>query len=268
LELIFAAYLCLPNHQIMSEGHVITAIENGIGTVSFFHPQSNSMPGHLLRQLAEEIASMGNNETVKVIVMRSEGEKAFCAGASFDELISIKDKETGDRFFSGFALVINAIRKAPKFVLARVQGKAVGGGVGLASAADYTLAVESASIKLSELAVGIGPFVVGPAVERKMGTSAFTNLAINASEWRDAHWAKQHGLYTDVYANTDELDSAVNTLANKLASSNPEAMSELKKVFWQGTDHWETLLFDRAQISGRLVLSEFTINAINKFKGK
>lgn len=252
----------------MSEGHVTTKIENGIGTVTFFHPQSNSMPGHLLRQLASEIEAMGNNPEAKVIVLRSEGDKAFCAGASFDELISIKDFDTGKKFFSGFAMVINAMRKAPKFVLARVQGKAVGGGVGLASAADYTLAMNTASVKLSELAVGIGPFVVGPAVERKVGTSAFTNLAINATEWRDAAWAVQHGLYTDIYSSPEELDRAVDALAARLAASNPEAMMLLKKVFWQGTDHWETLLYERAEMSGKLVLSEFTVNAINKFKQK
>lgn len=254
--------------KIMSEGHVTSSIENGIGTVTFFHPQSNSMPGDLLRKLADEITALGKNQDAKVIVLRSEGEKAFCAGASFDELISIKDLAAGEKFFSGFALVINAMRTAPKFVIARVQGKAVGGGVGLASAADYTIAVENASVKLSELAVGIGPFVVGPAVERKTGTSAFTNLAINATEWRDARWAMQHGLYADVVADTAALDAAVNSLAQKLAGSNPEAMAELKKIAWAGTEHWDKLLFERAGISGRLVLSEFTINAINKFKAK
>lgn len=250
------------------EGYVKTSIENGIAYVTFFHPQSNSMPGELLRKLAEEISAAGKNNAARVIVLRSEGEKAFCAGASFDELISIKDLETGTHFFSGFAAVINAMRTAPKFVIARVQGKAVGGGVGLASAADYTMATESASVKLSELAVGIGPFVVGPAVERKIGTSAFTNLAINATEWRDAEWAKQAGLYTDVYSSITELDQSVDLLANRLASSNPEAMMMLKKIFWQGTDHWDTLLSERAAMSGKLVLSEFTVSAINKFKSK
>lgn len=252
----------------MSNGHVHTSIENGIGTVTFFHPQSNSLPGAILRELAGAIEAAGNNPEAKVIVLRSEGEKAFCAGASFDELITIKDLETGKTFFSGFAMVINAIRKAPKFVIARVQGKAVGGGVGLASAADYTIAHESAAVKLSELAVGIGPFVVGPAVERKIGTSAFTNLAINATEWRDAAWAKQHGLYTDIYATAEELDKQVNALAARLAKSNPEAMQMLKKIFWQGTDHWDTLLIERAEMSGKLVLSDFTVNAINSFKQK
>jgi methylglutaconyl-CoA hydratase len=253
----------------MSEnGHINSSIENGIGYVTFFHPQSNSMPGDLLRKLAEEITAMGKNPEAKVIVLRSEGEKSFCAGASFDELISIKDLATGEKFFSGFALVINAMRTAPKFVIARVQGKAVGGGVGLASAADYTLATADASVKLSELAVGIGPFVVGPAVERKIGTSAFTNLAINATEWRDAGWAKEKGLYADVYPTIELLDEGVKNLAAKLAASNPEAMSELKKIAWAGTEHWDKLLFERAGISGRLVLSEFTINAINKFKKK
>ena len=250
------------------EGYVKTATANGITTITFFHPQSNSMPGKLLRQLAEEITKAGNNSETKVIVLKTEGDKAFCAGASFDELIAIKDLETGKKFFSGFALVINAIRRAPVFVIARVQGKAVGGGVGIASAADYTLAVEVASVKLSELAVGIGPFVVGPAVERKIGTAAFSSLSINATEWQTAEWAREKGLYVDVFKTVEEMDAAVSVLADKLSKSNPEAMSELKKVCWKGTENWDTLLIERAEISGRLVLSEFTINAINKFKSK
>jgi len=248
------------------QGKVESKIENGIAKVTFFHPQSNSLPGKLLRKLADEITSVGNNPEAKVIVLQSEGEKAFCAGASFDELISIKDFETGKKFFSGFASVINAMRKSPKFVIARVQGKTVGGGVGLASAADYTLAVEGASVKLSELAVGIGPFVVGPAVERKVGSSAYCELSINATEWRDAKWAKEKGLYVDVFANANEMDKAINVLAEKLSKSNPEAMRLLKKVFWEGTDNWDQLLIERAEMSGKLVLSDFTVNAINKFK--
>lgn len=250
------------------EGYIKTTTSNGIATITFFHPQSNSMPGILLHQLAEEITNAGNDINTKVIVLQSEGEKAFCAGASFDELISIKDFETGKKFFSGFAMVINAMRTAPKFVLARVQGKAVGGGVGIASAADYTLAIDSASVKLSELAVGIGPFVVGPAVERKIGTSAFTSLSINATEWQTAQWAKEKGLYADVFKTTEEMDMAIVALADKLSKSNPEAMQMLKKVFWSGTEDWDTLLIERAEMSGKLVLSEFTINAINKFKAK
>lgn len=253
---------------VIDQGNVVVKIGNGIAVIEFSHPMSNSLPGKILNKLANEIKSAGENKDVKVIVLRSEGEKAFCAGASFDELISIKDLETGKEFFSGFARVINAIRKAPKFVLARVQGKAVGGGVGLASAADYTFAHESASVKLSELAVGIGPFVVGPAVERKIGTSAFTQLAIDAAEWQSAHWAKEKGLYTSVFATHSEMDIAIEKLANTLANSNPEAMMMLKKIFWQGTENWDELLIERAGMSGKLVLSEFTVNAINKFKSK
>ena len=250
------------------EGTIKSTIENGIGTITFFHPQSNSMPGIQLRNLAAEIEKLGKDDKAKVIVLQSEGEKTFCAGASFDELISIKDMETGLKFFSGFAMVINAMRKAPKFIIARVQGKAVGGGVGIASSADYTFAVNDASIKLSELAVGIGPFVVGPAVERKVGTSAFCQLTINATEWQTAQWAKEKGLYAEVFSTVDEMDKGIQTLAAKLAASNPEAMSMLKKVMWEGTENWDTLLIERAGMSGTLVLSEFTINAINKFKAK
>ncbi len=250
------------------EGTITSTLINGIGTISFFHPQSNSMPGAQLRNLAAEIEKLGKDDNVKVIVLKSEGEKAFCAGASFDELISIKDIDTGIKFFSGFAMVINAMRKAPKFVIARVQGKAVGGGVGIAASADYTFAVEDASIKLSELAVGIGPFVVGPAVERKVGTSAFCQLTINATEWQTAQWAKEKGLYAEVFNTATEMDTNIQQLAEKLAGSNPEAMMMLKKVMWEGTENWDTLLIERAGMSGTLVLSEFTVNAINKFKQK
>ncbi len=250
------------------EGTIKSTIENGIATITFFHPQSNSMPGVQLRNLAAEIEKLGKDDNAKVIVLQSEGEKAFCAGASFDELISIKDIDTGLKFFSGFAMVINAMRKAPKFIIARVQGKAVGGGVGIASSADYTFAVNDASIKLSELAVGIGPFVVGPAVERKVGTSAFCQLTINATEWQTAQWAKEKGLYAEVFNTVAEMDKGISTLAGKLATSNPEAMMMLKKIMWEGTENWDTLLVERAGMSGTLVLSEFTVNAINKFKAK
>ncbi len=250
------------------DAFVKSEIKNGIGTITFFHPQSNSMPGAQLRNLAAEVEKLGKDDNCKVIVLKSEGDKAFCAGASFDELIQIKDIDTGLKFFSGFAAVINAMRKAPKFVLARVQGKAVGGGVGIASAADYTYAVNGASVKLSELAVGIGPFVVGPAVERKVGASAFCQLTINATEWQSAQWAKEKGLYAELFSNAEEMDKAIEGLAGRLATSNPEAMAMLKKIMWEGTENWDQLLIERAGMSGTLVLSEFTINAINKFKQK
>lgn len=248
--------------------YVKSEIRNGIGTISFFHPQSNSMPGEQLRNLAAEIEKLGANPEAKVIILQSEGEKAFCAGASFDELISIKDMETGLKFFSGFAMVINAMRQAPKFILARVQGKAVGGGVGIAASADYAFAHESASVKLSELAVGIGPFVVGPAVERKVGKSAFCQLTINATAWQSAQWAKEKGLYAEVFPGLTELDRSLGDLARTLASSNPDAMRMLKKVMWEGTEHWDKLLLERAGMSGTLVLSDFTVNAIKAFKQK
>ncbi|MCC6690173.1 MAG: enoyl-CoA hydratase/isomerase family protein [Bacteroidia bacterium] len=252
----------------METGKVTTKINNGIATVTFFHPQSNSLPGTLLQALADEITKVGINPEAKVIVLCSEGDKAFCAGASFDELISIKDMESGKKFFSGFASVINALRKAPKFVLVRVQGKAGGGGVGLAGAGDYTFATIAASVKLSELAVGIGPFVVGPAVERKVGASAFSQLTIDATEWQTAQWAKEKGLYANVFSTTAEMDTAIASLAIKLANSNPEAMMMLKKIMWDGTENWDALLIERAEMSGKLVLSDFTRKAIEKFKAK
>lgn len=253
----------------VDQGHVeYTIAESGIATIEFGHPLSNSLPGKILRKLADTITELGGNDDVKVIVLKSSGERAFCAGASFDELISIKDLDTGKVFFSGFASVINACRKCPKLIIGRVQGKAVGGGVGVASAVDYCFATKYADVKLSELAVGIGPFVVGPAVERKIGTSAMSLLAINATQWRSAQWAKDNGLYAEIFESAEEMDDRINELATTLANSNPEAMALLKKIFWEGTEHWDELLAERAAMSGKLVLSDFTVNAINKFKKK
>lgn len=252
----------------IQEGYVKSETHNGITYIEFFHPQSNSLPGKILEELAQQIHFAGTHEETKVIVLKSAGEKAFCAGASFDELLQIKTEAEGLQFFSGFAKVINAMRRCPKFVIARVQGKCVGGGVGLAAAADYAIAVEAADVKLSELAVGIGPFVVGPAVERKIGVSAFSALAIDAAMWRNSEWAKKKGLFAEVHPGVENMDEAVQRLAHSLAHSSPDAMAELKKITWKGTEHWDTLLAERAAISGRLILSDFSRKAIEKFKKK
>lgn len=249
-------------------GSVEFVIKEHIGTITFGHPQSNSLPGKTLQLLAQTISDLGADAAVRVIILKSLGDKAFCAGASFDELIAINDFETGKVFFSGFAKVINACRLSTKLIIGRVQGKAVGGGVGIASATDYCFASQRADVKLSELAVGIGPFVVGPAVQRKIGLAAMSELAINASEWRSAEWAMSKGLYNQVFDTVEQMDMAIHQLATKLSLSNPKAMSELKKVFWEGTENWDRLLIDRAEISGQLVLSEFTKEAIKAFKSQ
>ena len=253
---------------MQDQGTVHTTTQNGIATITFSHPAQNSMPGHQLARLAEAIQAAGKDEAVKLIVLRSGGDRTFCAGASFDELAAIGDFETGKRFFMGFANVINAMRKCPKLIVGRVQGKCVGGGIGLAAATDYCMATKFATIRLSELAVGIGPFVVGPAVERKVGLSAMSQLAMNPGEWQTAEWARQKGLFSEVFDTLEQLDAYVAHFTEMLASYNPEALLELKRIFWTGTEHWDELLEERAGISGRLVLSDFTKNAIAAFKQK
>ncbi|MBL7981881.1 MAG: enoyl-CoA hydratase/isomerase family protein [Flavobacteriales bacterium] len=247
-------------------GYVRTDLNEGIATVTFHHPKSNSLPGHVLRGMAQAITDAGNDPSVRVIILRSDGDKAFCAGASFDELVSIDSAERGLEFFSGFALVINAIRKAPVFVIGRIHSHTVGGGVGLACAVDIAYAHESASARLSELAIGIGPFVVGPAVERKVGTGLFGLLSSTPAARRSSAWCEAHGMYAEVFATTEALDARIAAHARELAAYSPEAMAELKRVMWRGTEDWDTLLAERAAISGRLVLSEFTRNAIAAFK--
>jgi methylglutaconyl-CoA hydratase len=252
----------------IKNGYVKTEAEHGIVTIEFHHPQSNSLPGKILDALAKAIHNEGLHAETKVIVLKSAGEKVFCSGASFDELAAIQTEEEGLKFFSGFANVINAIRKVPQLVIARVQGKCVGGGVGLAAAADYAIACEGADVKLSELAVGIGPFVVGPAVERKLGLSAFSQLAIDANLWRPADWARRKGLYAELHPDVAGMDDSIFRLSTTLSKSSPEAMRELKKIFWAGTEHWDELLLERAAISGKLILSNYSKEFIARFKEK
>ena len=252
----------------MKEGYVKVEKEHGITTIEFFHPQSNSLPGKMLDALAKEIHSEGLNEVTKVIILRSAGEKVFCSGASFDELAAIQTEAEGLHFFNGFAKVINAMRTCGKIIIARIQGKCIGGGVGIAAAADYAIACEGAEVKLSELAVGIGPFVVGPAVKRKIGLSAFSQLTIDASMYRPADWARRKGLYAELHADSAGMDDSIIRLSTTLSHSNPAAIIELKKIFWQGTEHWDHLLKERAAISGKLILSEHSKTFIQKFRKK
>lgn len=252
----------------METAYVNAVRQGALEVIEFYHPQSNSLPRTLLTQLAAAITAAGEDAEVKLILLRSRGEKVFCAGASFDELASITTAAEGLRFFSGFAEVINAIRNCPLLVIGRIQGKCVGGGVGLAAAVDYALATDQAHVKLSELAVGIGPFVVGPAVERKIGLSAFSQLAIDATEWRSAEWAHQKGLFAALFTDSTGLDEGINRLVAQLLQSSPAALREIKKICWEGTEHWTQLLQHRASISGRLVLSEESKKAIERFKQK
>jgi len=247
------------------DGYVRTDIENGIGRIEFFHPKSNALPSAILRDLAAAVTAVGADPAARVIVLQSGGTGPFCAGASFDELTAIASPEQGQEFFSGFARVILAMIRAPKFVISRVHGKAAGGAVGLIAASDFSMAVTKASAKLSELAVGIGPFVVGPVIEKKIGLAAFGAMSVDA-DWRDAAWGERHGLYAKLFDDVAAMDDAVTSLATTLAASNPEAMSMLKRVFWAGTEQWDTLLAERAAMSGTLVLSDFTRNAIGAFK--
>ena len=245
-------------------GTLLTVIENKIATVQFGHPASNSFPRVLLDRLTNELTYLSDNNEISVIVLKSEGNGAFCAGASFDELLAVSTFDEGTRFFTGFANLINAMRTCKKIIIGRIQGKAVGGGVGIIAACDYALATLESSIKLSELAIGIGPFVIEPAVSRKIGKIAMSEMTLAAHEWKTASWALQKGLYAKVLETKEELDLEVDTFSRRLASYNPDALAEMKKIFWEGTAHWDKLLKERAAVSGKLVLSDFTKNALIK----
>ena len=250
----------------MELGSIHTHIANKVAKVTFSHPASNSFPSSLLQQLTDELQALNKNEDVTIIVLQSEGTGAFCAGASFDELVAISNYEEGSKFFSGFANVINAMRKSSKLIIGRIHGKAVGGGVGLASACDYTFATQKSDIKLSEIAIGIGPFVIEPAVSRKIGKTALAEMTLTPTLWKSANWAKEKGLFTEVFDTIEDLDNRLNVYVNELAQYNKEALADMKKVLWEGTDNWDSLLYERAAISGRLVLSDCTKKALEKFK--
>ena len=247
-------------------GTIETIINGNIATLLFFHPSSNSFPSTLLQQLTDEINALSKNDSVSIIILKSAGTGAFCAGASFDELLSVSNYEEGSRFFSGFANVINAMRKCPKLIIGRIHGKAVGGGVGLASACDYSFATTKSEIKLSEIAIGIGPFVIEPAVSRKIGKMAMSEMTLNPTAWKTSKWAFEKGLFSEVFETIEDLDIRLEEYTKELSSYNPDALLEMKKVLWEGTSHWDNLLYERAAISGRLVLSDFTKNALEKFK--
>ena len=247
-----------------STGSISISIEATIATIEFGHPASNSFPSSLLHELTQTIETLGHNPEVGVVVLKSQGTATFCAGASFDELLAVTTETEGKTFFSGFAHLINAMRKCPKIIVGRVQGKTVGGGVGIAAACDYVLATHEASVKLSELTIGIGPFVIEPAVSRKIGKTALAELSLAAGEWKSAAWAKEKGLFANTFATIEKLDEALSILTHQLASYNPEALAEMKKVLWEGTEHWDNLLVERAAITGRLVLSEATKSALKR----
>lgn len=250
-----------------ASGHLSVSKDGGVGRISFFHPKGNSLPASLLGAMADAVTDLGRDDAVRVIVMESEGSGAFCAGASFDELVNISNPEQGQRFFSGFSSVVLAMIRAPKFIITRVHGRAAGGAVGVIAASDFSIAVRSASARLSELRVGIGPFVVGPAIERKIGLAAFSQMAVDA-DWRDAEWCERHGLYARLADDAESLNNTVNEMAHTLAASNPEAMAGMKRIFWSGTEHWDALLAERATMSGRMALSPFTRQAISSFKSR
>ena len=259
---------CKTNKIMVAESYIKLDVNDNIGTVEFFTPNHNALPSNMLKHLSKAIEKASKDDTVKVIILKSGGDKTFCSGASFDELLNIENEEDGETFFSGFANVINAIRKSPKFVIGIVQGKAIGGGVGLIAACDYVYATKTAAIKLSELSIGIGPFVIGPVVERKIGTAFTYEMSIDATNFRTAEWAKEKGLYAALFDDADSLMEATNKLAITLSNYSAEAMAEVKKAFWTNTDHWDSLLYERAAISGRLVLTDFTKQTLKAFKNK
>lgn len=239
----------------MENGFVQHTFNNNISEITFGHSKSNSLPGEILERLAETILEAGKSSDTKAILLKSDGEKAFCAGASFDELLTIEDLETSQNFFGGFAKVLNAMRNCGKLVIVRVQGKTTGGGVGIACAADYCFATESAAMALTEINLGIGPFVIGPYVERKIGKSAYSAMSVDA-DFRSAEWCKNHDVYHSVSETIEEMDEKLQEFLGKLSERNSDALALIKKVSWEGTEHFDELMPERIHMSASLILED------------
>ncbi len=244
---------------------VTSEIRNSISEITFGTPKSNSLPGEILEKLAQTILIEGKKEEVKAILLKSEGEKVFCAGASFDELLEIDELEASKKFFGGFAKVLNAMRSCGKIVVVRVQGKTTGGGVGIACGADYCFATKNAALALTEINLGIGPFVIGPYVERKIGKSQFSAMAIDA-DFRSAEWAEQHNIYHSVSETIAEMELKLGIFLDKLSARSDEALALIKKVSWEGTEHFEELMPERIHMSASLILEDSAKENIQKIK--
>lgn len=239
----------------MNNGFVTQELKNNISEITFGTPKSNSLPGEILEKLAQTILESGKDENVKAILLKSEGEKAFCAGASFDELLEIEELEKSKIFFGGFAKVLNAMRNCGKLVVVRVQGKTTGGGVGIACAADYCFATKDSAMALTELNLGIGPFVIGPYVERKIGKSAYGAMSIDA-DFRSANWCEKHDVYHSVSENIQEMDEKIAAFMNKLSERSADALALIKKVSWEGSEHFDQLMPERILMSASLILED------------
>ncbi len=249
----------------MNNGFVTSEIKNNISEITFGTPKSNSLPGEILEKLAQTILECGKDQNVKAILLQSEGEKSFCAGASFDELLEIEELEKSKIFFGGFAKVLNAMRSCGKLVIVRVQGKTTGGGVGIACAADYCFGTTDSALALTELNLGIGPFVIGPFVERKIGKSAYSAMSIDA-DFRSAEWCERHDIYQSVSENIPEMDSKIEKFLEVLSNRSSDALALIKKVSWEGTEHFDQLMPERILMSASLILEDSAKENIGKIK--
>lgn len=247
-------------------GSLHSRISKGIATIEFGHPKANSLTSALLEGLMQEFNSLSENDKVSLILLKSKGEGAFCAGASFDELLQIDNLTDATHFFNGFANVFLAMRNCKKPIVGQIQGKATGGGVGLIAACDYTLATENAWIRLPELAIGIAPFVIAPVLIRKIGTTALNEMYMTPNLWKESHWAQRYNLYTQVLKNIKELNEQTAHFTENLAKINSNVLAEMKQITWKNTENWSEELHKNATLSAKFLLSEETKSILMNFK--
>lgn len=245
-------------------GTVVYTASPPLAHIEFYHPKGNSLPSRILEELTLAFRRASEEPDLRVITLQSRGDGAFCGGANLDELRAIRDFESGKAYFMRIAELLTAMRDTPGCIIAKVQGPAVGGGVGLIAASDFVCAGQDAPVRLSEVSLGIGPFVIGPAVIRKIGLSAFSTLSLDAGTWYDAHWARSFGLYNRVVESHVELDRVAEQLAGDLAASGPSAVTTLKRELWRGENDWPARLEESAEQSAKLLMTEHTQRLLHR----
>ena len=209
--------------------------ERGVTRVTLARAEvMNAFDETMIAELTEVFETLGSAESTRVVVLGAEG-RAFCAGADLRwmERASANTQEANLADARRFAHMMHVIQACAKPVIARVQGAAFGGGVGLCCACDIVIAAPQARFAVSEARFGILPSVIGPYLNNAIGKRHALRLALTA-ETIDAVRAEQIGLVHQI-EEIGQLDAAIERIIVQLLGNGPEALGEIKRLFAQFT---------------------------------
>ena len=210
---------------------VITDIDDhGVAQVRLNNPDKhNAFDDEIIGELTEAFVAIVDNSNVRVMVLGSEG-KSFSAGADLEWMkrMASYSYEENLRDASALALMLKTLNEIPQPTIARVQGAAFGGAVGLVSCCDMAVAASAASFSLSEVKIGLVPATISPYVIAAIGQRAARRYFVTAERF-DAHRALQLGLVNEV-VDAEQLDQEIDRLINTLLANGPEAVTGAKQL--------------------------------------